>query len=81
MCRCFKKLGKPEEIAKLQAPADSGSAKEAVVHEESVCTVTELSPVFFTTQLTTDVEIPFDKNVRNKCRATQKYRLFADDFW
>ena len=34
------KLGKPEENAKIRAPADSGSAKEAVVHEESVCTVT-----------------------------------------
>jgi len=36
----LNKLGKPEENAKLRAPADSGSAKEAVVHEESVCTVT-----------------------------------------
>jgi len=42
----LNKLGKPEENAKLQAPANSSSAKEAVVHEESVCTVTGLSPVF-----------------------------------
>ena len=77
----LNKLGKPEENAKLQAPANSSSAKEAVVHEESVCTATGLSPVFFTTQLTTDVEGSFDKNVWNKCKATQKGRLFSDDCW
>jgi len=77
----LNKLGKPEENAKLQAPANSSSAKEAVVHEESVCTVTGLSPVFFTTQLTKDVEVPFDKNVWNKCKATQKDRHISDDCW
>ena len=74
-------VGKPEENAKLQAPANSSSAKESVVHEESVCTVTGLSTVFFTTQLTKDVEVPFDKNVWNKCKATQKGRLFSDGCW
>jgi len=27
------------------------------------------------------VEVPFDKNVWNKCKATQKGRLFSDDCW
>jgi len=29
---------------------------------------------FFTAQLTTDVEVPFDKNVWNKCKATHFFR-------
>jgi len=39
-------LGSPEDIAKQNAPVDSGSVKEAAVHEEAVCKVRGLSIVF-----------------------------------
>jgi len=40
-------LGSPDDIAKQNAPLNSGSVKEAAVREEAVCTVRGLSTVFF----------------------------------
>jgi len=75
-------LGAKKRMRNQKFPVDFGTAKEATVHEESVCTVRRSSPAgFFTSQLTTEMEVPFDQNVWNKCRAMQKCRLFSGDCW
>ena len=77
----LNKLGKPEENAKLLAPANSSSAKEAVVHEESVCTVTGLSPVFPPHSWRQTWKFRSIRMCGTSGKATQKGRFFSDDCW
>ena len=74
-------LGSPEDIAKQNAPVDSGSVKEAAVHEEAVCKVRGLSIVFSPRSWRQRWKFRSIRNVWDKCRATQKGRLFSDDCW
>ena len=80
MCRCLTNWENQRRMQnyKLQltlALPGSSCARRICLHSHRV------KPCFFTTQLTTDVEVPFDKNVWNKCKAMQKGRLFSDDCW